>query len=217
MSTALQSDSRDAQALRDFRGTGPREILEYQDSQFQSERDFYAVGKLYGLWLAPVPSGEGLSDAGVRAALKSWWGNLEKGEPGIYPRITWDPPKIQVVLDSHDADSHRTKRAQLYFLGGIQKMDESSIANLCGETDTPYRATQQYQDLGPCYGICYEARKVFENNNKLTAFHHVFGEEDGITPNLWYDRRRGGLVLVGGNYRIEAPDAELGASPGIAN
>jgi len=197
------SHSKDAQALEDFRGFGPKEILRFQDSQFQDPRDFWPVGKLSGLWLArvPIPHPDA-TEAQAARTLDEW--------RKIQPHLYWKTPEVMATFDAHD------RRPQLYFIGGNQALDESTVRAFCQATGTEYNPGPAYQNLGKCYGIRYEAVKSFENFRE-SLFCHPFGEEDGIVPELWYARGRHGLVLVGGNYRVETKDAELGASPGIAN
>jgi hypothetical protein len=202
------ADQADVDALKDFRGTGPDELLKYQDDQFQTSRDFFAIGRLVCLWTAPVPHRN-------ERDLELWGGdpNDRQQAAGIAPRWYFgsDGCHVMVVEDAHDV------RDQLYFIGpGNMTTEEWFLKQNCDLAGVPYNARAQYQLLGNCYAICYEARKVFDDN-ELVPYGHAFGEENGIVPQLWYDRRRRGYALTGGDYRIERKDAELGASPGIAN
>jgi hypothetical protein len=201
-------DAPDARALEDFRGTGPDELLRYQDEQFQDSRDFFAIGRLICLWTAPVPHK-------TEKDLESWGGDPSdpKTAQGIVPRIYFgqDDCKVLVVEDAHDA------KDQIYFIGpGQQTTPEDVLQQLCEGAQAPYQRHAQYQLMGNCYAICYVQHKVFDGDIP-TPYGHAFGEENGIVPQLWYDRRRRGYALTGGDYRIERKDAELGASPGIAN
>jgi hypothetical protein len=200
----ISSDAPDAIALADFRGTGPKEILEFQDGQFQDPRDFYAIGQLCGLWTGPVPFGAE-TEAETQKELRAW--------DQVIPRLVWTKPyTVLLVADAHDTTD------QLYLMSdpGEQELPEPIVEDLCDKAGVEYKPNTQYQSLGTCYGVGYEARKIFDDNRAMT-YLHAFGEEDGDRPVLWYDRRRRALVLTGGNYRIDRKDAELGASPGIAN
>jgi hypothetical protein len=84
--------------------------------------------------------------------------------------------------------------SNIYFLGGDQKIDLAAV-DIASDKD--------FVELGPCTYICYHTQKGFHDFEPIDYFHR-FGEEDGIFPNLVYDRLNRALFLVSGNYRVRA-------------
>jgi hypothetical protein len=80
----------------------------------------------------------------------------------------------------------------IYFIGGDQRIDLDAL-NIASDKD--------FIELGPCRKIIYDTQKGFHDFAQINYFHH-FGEEDGITPLLCYDRMNHALFLMGGNYRV---------------
>lgn len=86
----------------------------------------------------------------------------------------------------------------IYFIGGDQKVDLEAL-DIASDKDLV--------ELGPCTYIMYHAEKGFHDFEPIDYFHR-FGEEDGIVPNLVYDRLNKTLMLVSGNYRVRAAGIE---------
>jgi hypothetical protein len=89
--------------------------------------------------------------------------------------------------------------AQLYFIGGRQKLDSVGLNRL---TEDP---SKDIFDLGECGWVVYAAQKApdFES----VKYVHKFGEEskDAETPRLIYDGIREQFSLAGGEYHVDAP------------
>lgn len=82
--------------------------------------------------------------------------------------------------------------SNIYLIGGNQKVDLSAL-DIASDKD--------FIELGPCTYISYHTQKGFHDFEPIDYFHH-FGEDDGIFPNLTYDRLNETLFLVSGNYRV---------------
>lgn len=91
-------------------------------------------------------------------------------------------------------------RKQLYFAGD-QDVSEVELRKLgCGNAEEC--------ELGEAMQIVYIAKKyhpeVPENaRGEIVEWQHDFGEEDGIRPRLFFNRKTRRLFLRGGNYKIE--------------
>jgi hypothetical protein len=81
----------------------------------------------------------------------------------------------------------------IYFVGGDQRINLADL-DIGGEKD--------FIELGPCVYICYHTTKDFHDFAPIDYFHE-FGEEDGVTPMLAYDRLNQKLFLMGGNYHVK--------------
>lgn len=88
--------------------------------------------------------------------------------------------------------------SNIYFLGGDQKIDLAAL-DIASDKD--------FVELGPCTFIMYHTQKGFHDFEPID-YYHRFGEEDGILPNLVYDRLNQALFLVSGNYRVRADGIE---------
>lgn len=82
--------------------------------------------------------------------------------------------------------------SNIYFIAGDQAIDFEAL-NIASDKDMV--------ELGPCVYICYHTVKGFHDFEPID-YEHEFGEEDGITPVLAYDRLNKALFLIGGNYRV---------------
>jgi hypothetical protein len=89
--------------------------------------------------------------------------------------------------------------AQLYFIGGRQKLDTGGLNRL---TEDP---SKDFFDLGECGWVVYAAQKApdFES----VKYVHKFGEESKTAevPRLIYDGIREQFFLAGGEYHVDAP------------
>lgn len=82
--------------------------------------------------------------------------------------------------------------SNIYFIGGDQSIDLAAL-NIGSDKD--------FVALGPCTYISYHTIKGF-HDFEPTTYWHQFGEEDGIFPDLVYDRLNKRLFLTSGNYRV---------------
>lgn len=83
----------------------------------------------------------------------------------------------------------------IYFVGGDQAIDLAAL-DIGGEKDLV--------EIGPCVYIQYLTTKGFHDFEPI-RYEHDFGEENGVTPVLAYDRLNRSLFLIGGDYRVERP------------
>lgn len=90
---------------------------------------------------------------------------------------------------------------QLYFLGGDQALDLSSL-KLDGK-----KWLREHMVIGVLYELTYRTEKGF-HNFKLTDYYHQLGEETGVQPMLNYDTLNSRLSVVGGQYHITARGIE---------
>jgi hypothetical protein len=88
--------------------------------------------------------------------------------------------------------------ANIYFIGGDQAIDLKAL-DIASDKD--------FVELGSCVYIAYHTVKGF-HDFAPTLYYHEFGEEDGITPTLAYDRLNRTLFLVSGNYRVRPAGIE---------
>jgi hypothetical protein len=91
--------------------------------------------------------------------------------------------------------------ANIEFVGGDQDIDWQDV-------DGATEADKNLVLVGPVIEIEYFADKHHlvgprEQEDGIT-YYHEFGEDDGELPYLVFDRRNRKLLLVGGNYTIEA-------------
>lgn len=82
--------------------------------------------------------------------------------------------------------------SNIYFIGGDQSVDLQAL-DISSDKDRV--------ELGPCMYISYHTIKGF-HDFEPTTYWHEFGEEDGIVPQLVYDRLNKTLFLNSGNYRV---------------
>lgn len=90
------------------------------------------------------------------------------------------------------------KGTQIYFVGGDQRLDFGDL-DLFG-TDQ----SKELIELGEAAVIVYRAKKSI-TDFKAANWKHDFGEESGLRPIVVYDKRTSRMMLVGGEYEIEAP------------
>lgn len=112
---------------------------------------------------------------------------------GAVLEISKEGDRIKVIAD--------TSRRRIYFAGGHQALAESELAQF---TDDEHNEV----DLGECRQIGYDAVKYHpevgnEAAGKMVLWDHKFGEESGVKPHAWYNRRLKKLLLKGGEYRVE--------------
>jgi hypothetical protein len=88
---------------------------------------------------------------------------------------------------------------QLYLLGGDQ-----DITGSLDSFDKSADVEKDLLDLGDAVVIVYDASK-WQTNFKATEWKHDFGEESGVVPRAFFDRRNKRIFLAGGNYRVERP------------
>ena len=102
------------------------------------------------------------------------------------------------------------KDQQLYIVGGDQSLDESYLESRGIPLDTDLVA------LGLAHGIAYRTAKSFDGGVNR-EYAHRLGEESGIVPTLYYNRKLEKMYLVGGNYSIAPVREDINASPGIVD
>jgi hypothetical protein len=90
------------------------------------------------------------------------------------------------------------KGTQLYFIGGNQTLTGEVLRTFGSDT------SKELVELGQAATVVYRAKKSI-TDFKSTNWEHSFGEESGMRPILAYDARTRRLLLVGGEYKIEAP------------
>jgi hypothetical protein len=90
------------------------------------------------------------------------------------------------------------KGSQLYFIGGNQTLTGEVLRTF--GTDT----SKELVELGQAATVVYRAKKSV-TDFKTSNWEHSFGEESGLRPILAYDTRTRRMLLVGGEYTIEAP------------
>jgi hypothetical protein len=90
------------------------------------------------------------------------------------------------------------KGTQLYFIGGNQTLTGEVLRTFGSDT------SKELVELGQAATVVYRAKKSI-TDFKTTNWEHSFGEESGMRPILAYDVRTRRLLLVGGEYKIEAP------------
>jgi len=126
-----------------------------------------------------------------------------EGDPNSWPAkpaISFD----DTLLAVDPADG------QLYIVDGDQSLDEAYLEERGIPLDTNLVA------LGLAHGIAYKTAKSFDGGVNR-EYGHRFGEESGIIPTLYYNRRLAKMYLVGGNYSIAPVRDDLHASPGIVD
>ena len=89
------------------------------------------------------------------------------------------------------------KGTQLYLVGGDQSLEADYLAKLNG-------TGKELIELGEANSIVYRASKS-QTDFTPTDWEHHFGEEGGLRPIAAYDTRTKRILLVGGDYTIEAP------------
>jgi hypothetical protein len=89
---------------------------------------------------------------------------------------------------------------QLYLIGGDQ--DLSPDLEKFGADPS-----KEIVDLGDAIFISYDAQK-WQTDFKSTIWEHKLGEESGVFPRAFFDRRNPHepkIFFAGGNYRVERP------------
>ncbi len=150
---------------------------------------------------------EALLAAGNYAALGAdpeLWLEDPKGDVSMWQAATIRfMPRDNAKLCTDESGSN-------LFLVGEQKLPKAWLEE-CG-----YDVSKRFVMLGPLYAISYKTEKVFDGFQS-TIYAHRLGEENSVLPCAIYDQEFEKILIVGGDYRIERKDHELGASPGIAN
>jgi hypothetical protein len=86
---------------------------------------------------------------------------------------------------------------QIYFFGGNQNVGGSL-------EEASADASKDFVELGECLEIVYTAQKGFDGFQTID-YVHKFGEDGGAKPTLVYAKQMKKLLLIGGDYRVEAP------------
>lgn len=99
------------------------------------------------------------------------------------------------------------KGQQIYFVGGSQDIS-SVIKTINEDRDSMLNLEhKQFIILGNCVSIAYFTDKHHlvgpKSQRYGTCYEHQFGEDNGVTPILAYDKRNKRLMLLGGSYTVE--------------
>jgi hypothetical protein len=119
-------------------------------------------------------------------------------------KVEWDFTDDKVMLAAAPPPPGQKKSRQLYCIGGNQDVSRSLDAS---------SLQKDFIDLGECTRVIYFAQKSI-NNFEPTEWDHKFGEQNGVKPQLMFDKLKKQLFFIGGDYFI---DIGNGLSPGIEN
>lgn len=109
----------------------------------------------------------------------------------------------------------RADGKQLYFVGGDQELSEDVLEDLRRKGadelsvhgGTLEKGDKRILPIGTVHTIAYFADKHHlegtKKQRKGVEYEHTFGEENGIKPVLAYDVMNMGMILLGGDYRVE--------------
>lgn len=155
-----------------FQGREPAELLEYDETQTMP-RKTTVLGDLVALGFGNrTKSGEELHGD----ALATRWNQCS--------HISFAGDDVKLASNG--------ARTQLYFVGGNQELDASTIGALGGSGSR----------IGPVYFVVYNTRKA-QDNFEGGQYTHEFGEEGGRRPSASYDAAIERVLLRGGSYVIE--------------
>lgn len=127
-------------AYQEFHGRPPEQVSDFQEELLKSG-DYWAIGKLAGLWLSPVGKD-----------FHKW--------PA--PDIEFDPEENVMVVAEPDP-----KKTQFYIVGGDQKLSREDLNTLSNGADT----SKRFVPLGCVYAFGYFARKAFDNFEQVQHMH----------------------------------------------
>lgn len=94
---------------------------------------------------------------------------------------------------------------QIEFVDGDQSLEFNT--KICRELDIPEEELEKdYVKVGEVYSIVYFADKAHLEGpayqKKGASYEHMFGEDGGWSPELWYDTLNDKLLLLGGSYSV---------------
>lgn len=111
-----------------------------------------------------------------------------------------------ITLLVYDVDGEEIELAasadgkQLYFLGGKQSGFTSVLDDF--QVDT----SKDKIDLGELVSVTYTATKKQAGDTEPRGYYHIFGEENGTAPRVYFDALNKRLFLTGGSYHLESPE-----------
>jgi hypothetical protein len=114
---------------------------------------------------------------------------LVKAPSGKTVQMSFDGDRVKVAANP--------KGTQIYFIGGNQNLN-GALEEFGADT------SKDFVELGEAKAIVYFTRKEADGMQPI-EYKHEFGEEGGSRPVLVYNKIQRRMILVGGDYTVEAP------------
>lgn len=111
-----------------------------------------------------------------------------------------------VTLLVYDLDGEEIELAssadgkQLYILGSRQAAFDGVLEDF--QVDT----AKDKIDLGELVSVTYTATKKQAGDTEPRGYYHIFGEENGTAPRVYFDTLNKRLFITGGSYHLKSPE-----------